>query len=346
MSFSRSDHDTPLPPPTELEAAALRWFARCQQGLSAEEETAFQDWLVADPRHAALFNELDGTWSLLGKMAESTPLIAPLPARPSRSARRWRLTAAVAAVAAAVAVAYVGWWRPAYFAGVASTPVGTIQRMQLPDGSVAFLNTDSAVKASFTPGQRRVTLERGEVHFVVAKNPARPFVVEVGGVVVQAVGTAFDVNLHARGIEVLVTEGKVRVNDAADAVAGPRANDGGTMLTAGQRLVIPRIASAVSAPAASRMLPATTVSNDEMMRALAWQQNRLEFESAPLAEIVAQFNRFNRHQLVIVDPALAQQRFGGAFKPQDHAGLVRMLRQNFGLVAEETEHTTLLRAKP
>lgn len=335
--------------------AALRWFSQCQQGLSPEEEEAFQDWLAADPRHAALFNEFDGTWNLLGKMAASTPLIAP--AATPRS--RWRSLVAPAAMVAAVAavvIAYVGWWRPAHYTGETSTPIGAIQRMQLPDGSVAFLNTNSVVSVAFSPERRHVTLVRGEVHFVVAKNPARPFVVEAGGVTVRAVGTAFDVHLQPRGVEVLVTEGRVRVDDATSGASliaqsaarepGQHSNLGAPVLTAGQRLSIPRGASSVAAIGPTSSVPAAAVSNEEMARTLAWQQNRLEFESAPLADIVAQFNRYNQHQLIVADPALAQQHFGGAFKPQDHAGLVRMLRQNFGVVAEETEHATVLRAKP
>jgi transmembrane sensor len=350
MSTPIPDHSPPLPHPTGPESAALNWFTRCQRGLTAEEETAFQDWLTADPRHAALFNEFDGTWNLLGRVAETTPLIAPAATpRP-----RWRSLVAPGAVAAAMVAAfvvYLGWWRPTHYAGETATAVGAIQRLQLPDGSVAFLNTDSAMKAAFTPAQRRVLIERGEVHFVVAKNPGRPFVAEAGGVAVRAVGTAFNIRLQPQGVDVLVTEGKVRVEDAASGrnlitpstkeEPGPLANPGPPILTAGHRLTIPRFESAATPSPPPALLPP-----DEMTRALAWQQNRLEFESAPLAEIVAQFNRFNRHQLVVADPALAQQRFGGAFKPQDHAGLVRMLRQNFGVVADETEHATVLRAKP
>ena len=74
-----SNQDIPLPPPTEIEAAALAWFSRCRQGLSAEQETEFQTWLIADPRHAALFNEFDGTWELLGRVGATEPIVVRTP---------------------------------------------------------------------------------------------------------------------------------------------------------------------------------------------------------------------------------------------------------------------------
>src|SRR3546814_19688281 len=47
--------------------------------------------------------------------------------------------------------------------------------------------------------------------FQVAKDRARPFVVEVGDVRVRAVGTAFGVKRTAGGVDVQVTEGVVEV---------------------------------------------------------------------------------------------------------------------------------------
>jgi transmembrane sensor len=70
-----------------------------------------------------------------------------------------------------------------------------------------------------------VVLERGEAHFQVAKNPARPFVVVARGVEIRAVGTAFSVGLESTRVEVLVTEGQVAVETASgicrDRVAHP-----------------------------------------------------------------------------------------------------------------------------
>lgn len=358
MSSTPSHPATPLPEPTELEATALKWFARCQSGLTAEQETAFQDWLVTDPRHAALFNELGGTWELLGRAGEPAPASAadvPSPSLPRRRPGLLRFGLPVAA-AAALALAYVGWWRPAHYTGETVTAIGALRTLSLPDGSVVTLNTDSVVAAAFTPAERRIRLERGEAHFTVAKNHERPFIVEAGGVSVRAVGTAFNVRLDAKAVEVLVTEGKVRVDDAATgkslltAPAGVPPDSlpalGHPVLSSGQKVLVVLPAPVALVDRGFREASATAVSSDEIQRALSWQERRLDFELAPLSEIVAEFNRYSRHKLVIGDPALAAKRFGGSFRPDDQAGFVRMLRENFGVTVQETETATVLRAGP
>ena len=348
------NNDTPLPAPTDMEETALAWFARCQQGLSAAQEQEFQDWLCADPRHAALFNELDGTWTLLGRVdhptAAATPIHAPTP-------RRWpvrRLVVSLLAAAAAIAVAYVSWWRPAHYRGETMTEIGAQRILRLPDGSIVSLNTNSAVVAAFTPAERRLRLERGEAHFAVAKNPDRPFIVEAAGVSVRAVGTAFNVRLADQAVEVLVTEGKVRVDDAVSGqslLAPPTDGNGVALpglgqpvLTSGQKVVVALPETVIKVEDQPMPVAVIPVSAEEMQRELAWQERRLDFELATLGEIVAEFNRYNRHKLVIGDPALAQRRYGGSFKPDDQAGFVRMLQENFGVAVEETETSTVLRS--
>lgn len=357
MSPLPLNNNTPLPLPTAMEEAALAWFARCQHGLTDDQESEFQDWLSADPRHAEFFNELDGTWARLGRLHPQTIQASPTQVLcPRRRPPTWRWLMVALSAAAALAVAYVSWWRPVHFHGEAATEIGAQRILRLPDGSIISLNTDSAVTTTFTPAERRIRLERGEAHFRVAKNPARPFIVEAGGVAVRAVGTAFNVRLAAQAVEVLVTEGKVRVDDAVSGqslLAPPTDLHGATIPGLGQPVLISGHKAVVSLPKAALPIESDlqhpkviTVSTEEIHRELAWQERRLDFELAPLGEIVEEFNRYNRHQLVISDPVLARQRFGGSFRSDDPAGFVRMLRENYGIAVEETETATVLRAGP
>jgi len=355
MPPSPLDQAPPLPPPTETEAAALGWFSRCRQGLSAEQEAEFENWLAADPRHAALFNEFDGTWELLGRVGESTPMVVPN--APSSPERRPFVQLGIA-VAAAVALVftYFSWWRPAHYSGEISTAVGAIRTLHLPDGSVVVINTDSTVVTAFTPKERRITLKHGEAHFAVAKNAERPFIVEARGIAIRAVGTAFKVHLEDKAVEVLVTEGKVRVDDAISGKSllarQPAVYSeslpplGPPVLASGHKVVVALPAPVITVESRLAEVAATKVSREEIQRELAWQDRRLDFELAALSEIVAEFNRYNRHKLVIGDADLAQKRFGGSFKSDDPAGFVRMLQESFGLVVEESEAATVLRTGP
>ncbi len=194
--------------PPDEERIATEWFFRRDAGLTAKEEQTFDDWLRADPRHAEAFGQIEATWDALDRVRDRIEAGPPrlAPRRPALSAVvGW---ASGLGLAAALAVTYLSWWRPAHFSGTASTEIGALRTMTLPDGSMIELNTDSAVSVKFTLSQRRVRLAQGEARFIVAKNPARPFVVETGGVAVRAVGTVFDVRRRPEEIDVMVTEGR------------------------------------------------------------------------------------------------------------------------------------------
>eukprot|EP01036_Dinobryon_divergens_P015726 gene15726-biopygen13930 len=143
----------------------------------------------------------------------------------------WATVTCGAAAAVALLVLAASSLRPPRH--TAETAVGAFQKFDLPDGSVAQLNTDSAIDAAFTATERRIRLVRGEVFFTVTKDPSRPFIVTSGPVAVRAVGTAFNVNLKAATVDVLVTEGVVELNRPSPAVP--------TDATAAPNAVLPRL---------------------------------------------------------------------------------------------------------
>ena len=78
-----------------------------------------------------------------------------------------------------------------------TTAVGEQREMQLPDGSMIALNTDSQLEVTYGENYRDVRLLKGEALFEVTRDPARPFIVDAGIRRVEAVGTAFVVHLGA-----------------------------------------------------------------------------------------------------------------------------------------------------
>ncbi|MEN9813374.1 MAG: hypothetical protein RL479_2060 [Verrucomicrobiota bacterium] len=353
MSFPpRQRREPPDDPRVEREAA--EWVALRYQGLSPAQAAAFERWLRADSRHAAVFHELEEVWRGLDRVrlpAEDRlgppdpDLLAP------RRPRFFRVGPLLAA-AAALAVAWLGWsaWTPAKagngrnevaagalaYSGMVATEVGHLDKLALPDGSIVRINTDSRVEVAYSAGERRVRLVRGEAYFTVAKDATRPFVVDAAGVAVRAVGTAFNVRLRPAGVDVLVTEGTVRVSDPVRAAGGvspapPVAAPGLPLLQAGERLVIPvgegRAEPVV--PVAPVVVPAA-----EMARALAWQDQRIDVVAVPLAELVAEFNRYNSQKLVVADAALGERRFGGSFRVDAPETFARLLETRFGLRVE------------
>ncbi len=181
------------------------------------------------------------------------------------------------------------------------------------------LNSDAEIVVEFSELVRSVRLVRGEAHFQVAHEPDRPFLVSAGSVAVKAVGTAFTVRFDPQVVEVLVTEGRVVVDDKIE----PRHNALET-IGAGNRVVVPTGESG----AAMRVME---LSGDELSERLAWREVRLEFSGTALGEAVASFNERNRTQVSIADPSLAKLKISGIFRADNLDGFIRLMEDTLEL---------------
>jgi transmembrane sensor len=336
----------------DIEASASAWLARCDRGLTSAEQDAFFEWLRADVRHGAMIAHLKSAWGALDALADWRPahsarpnpdLLATQLHRRNGRARlaRFRIVGRALAAVAAVGVGVFIWQSASR---ETSEPIGSLrvipppERLMLEDGSVVELNLGGKIETDFSAETRRVRLVRGEAHFTVAKNPARPFVVEANGVAVRAIGTAFNVRHGSEVVEVLVTEGRVQVERpiARIVISSPVLSQSApTALVAGERALVD-----TSGPAAQPVV--AVVSPAEIARALAWQGVRLEFAELPLAEVVTEFNLRNRRQLIVGDAATGRLRVAGSFRADHVDAFVRLLEASFGVTAFRREDGTVV----
>jgi transmembrane sensor len=212
---------------------------------------------------------------------------------------------------------------------VFETDLGGFQRIALQDGSIALLNTNSELRVRLTKERRQIELDRGEALFKVAHDTARPFDVRAGDTVVRAVGTQFAVRLRdERQVDVLVKDGRVALNPPDDSLnsqlARPIPMPQPSILTAGEAVRV-----------GAHKLHAEKIDEEDINRKLAWTQGRLWFDRVALAEAVAEINRYNRRQLIIDDPRIAELHIGGTFDATDVDSFVAALGP-FGI--ETVEH--------
>jgi transmembrane sensor len=59
------------------EAAAARWLARRESGMSESDAAAFTRWLGADPIHAEQWRRAEALWTALGDALADRPVSAP-----------------------------------------------------------------------------------------------------------------------------------------------------------------------------------------------------------------------------------------------------------------------------
>lgn len=322
--------------------AAAEWLSRRDRGFTPAEQDAFFVWLAASPRHGEWLARHQRTWRELNSLAEWRPENSAEPnpdllARPARSHRVSKWLIGSLSLAAALALIWAAN-RPspppatAPVAAISITPTPThgprvvplvplqlvandYTRRVLSDGSVVEMNKGAAIELGYNADVRRVRLVRGEASFTVAKNPNRPFIVRAGGIDVRAVGTVFNVRLDARTVEVLVTEGKVEIDDAAR--GGSLLSDETPLLQAGQKVVVE------TAPIAP--VTAADIAPDEVERRLAWKPAMLEFDQLPLGMVVAEFNQHSPTKIEFADASLVRVSVVASFRAENLEGFVRLL---------------------
>jgi transmembrane sensor len=269
---------------------------------------------------------------------------------------------AAAAVAFAVVIGGAVWWQ-AHRYPLYSTDIGERRSITLSDGSTVDLNARSQLRVEFSETERRVDLLDGQALFQVAKDKQRPFIVHSRDATVRAVGTQFDVYRKDSGTTITVLEGRVAVystahsdqpptaseptpseSNAASQHQPPRASmkDSFSSRSSGSNAHIDSAVSnsGLSDPSGSGAIfldagEQVTVMPDaagtpmpqhaDVLATTAWMQRKLIFDGSKLSEVVSEFNRYNRRQLVIEDPKLANFQISGVYSSTDPTSLMRFL---------------------
>jgi transmembrane sensor len=345
-----------------IQEEAAEWVVKLDnQDLSAEERAAFIAWIKESLRHKLEFIELAKVWGnmdLLAQLAEEVPAHT-VSAQPSPAGytfkRRYISYASAAVIALFCFLAVIQ--TPLYESSEKhlmnpeqryTTAVGEIRDIQLADGSTMTLNTNSQVSINFRTAERGIYLHQGEANFVVAKEAQRPFIVYVAEGSVTAVGTVFNVKLTDDIADVIVSEGKVKVeattdSDTAKSLVGtikkhlqpnkPVATQ--IAVSAGQKIrIAQKSISAVDA------IPVTV-----MERELSWQTGMLLFADTPLQEVIREISRYTNTKIVIQDTDLASLPVAGYFKAGETAAMLEVLQISFDIKVTELANNYIVLSK-
>lgn len=297
-------------------AEAAEWIARLHADYrTPEDEAAFRRWLEADPENRARFEQVSELWDAVGGVRDRVTR-TPLPA-PSVS-RRGVLTLAGAALVS-TAGAGLFTWNSAQ-ATVLATRRGERRSVTLPDRSTLMLDTDTEVAFRMGADQRALTLRRGRIHCGIASDP-RPFRLEAGAVRLEALRGNYDVRNEGSAIGIVAEDGGARLSARAGAASIP------ARLNPGERLRIGPDGAALDRP--------------ELLEVRAWQQGRAIFRNDPLADAVAEMNRYSDQQLEL-EPSAAGLRIGGVFRYGDNAAFARTLCDLLPLTARIEESRIVL----
>lgn len=284
---------------------AAEYFAGRVRATTAQDAER-EAWLRADPRHAQAYDEMQRLWQRTGHLGAHDNLLA-LKAADLAALRRsqswFRPTRMLAMAATLVMVlgggAYLFLQLQAPSPPVSyATVLGERRTETLPDGTEIVLNTASQLQVRYSRRLREVELQQGEAQFEVAHDAARPFVVRIGYDTVTALGTRFQVRRNAEDITVILLQGEV-------AVENPQ----------GRWLLQPNQKAELSS---GGTIAVRTV---DPAQATGWLDGWLRFRGVPLAEVVAEANRYSARKLRLGDPSLAGLEMSGSFHAGDNASI-------------------------
>lgn len=323
----------------QIERTAAAWLARRDgEAWNGDDEARLQAWLAAETAHRVAFLRLAAAWDesarlkalAAGRAGDAPPPRAYAGDTTGGSAARRRPAPtrggrlAAAAMLAVVALGALGLhaWRVREVAHPVdyATAVGRLDSIRLSDGSEATLSSDSRIAVTMATAERRIDLLGGEAFFEVAKDHARPFVVDADGRRAIAVGTRFSVRRQGDALRVVVTEGVVRLESPA--------RPGRT----GAEPVLLPAGSIAEATRDGISVHRGTLAAAE--RALEWRGGRLYFDDTPLSVAAEEFNRYNGRKLVMGDADVAALRIGGNFRWSNPDAFARLLQDGFGVRVE------------
>lgn len=228
----------------------------------------------------------------------------------------WRRMAA--AVAVVVLLVVTGWniavlQRPetptTFFAEV---PAGNKVQLTLPDKSTVKLNSESTLSYSYQAGKRMVKLD-GEAFFNVSKDKNHPFVVQVGSLNIEVLGTSFNVCSYSEYevIEASLLTGTICLYDTDNHAAT-------LILKPSQKAVYSKSDRTI------RFL------NTDNVQEIAWVKNNLVFSSEKLSTVFGKIERWYGVKIRLLCPEIANDRISGSFRNEQLPYVMEALRIQYG----------------
>ncbi len=334
----------------ERQDQASLWIERLSEDLSSEELTELKIWLAEDGANRLLLEKMARLWDKMDSLSRLSVLVPQHVSEPQqRHVKLFPKAAALAAVVLGLSmVLFSNFWRDSNNSSqivhrpaeiIYETEVGEHKTYTLEDGSKITLNTNSRVGVRFTRYQRLLHLESGEVHVEVSKDPDRPLNAMAGDHVIQAIGTAFNLEIKPdRKIELLVTEGSVRIGEKQD-LTRVGLKDADVVMPLAARVVVAGHELIISDDSEV----AHSISGVDIQAKLSWRDGNLIFRGESLAVAAQEVERYTGVKIVFVNEDLKEARVSGFFRAGDVDGMLSALKENFNIdYQRETETRVLL----
>ena len=173
---------------------------------------------------------------------------------------------------------------------LAEVPAGDKVQLTLPDKSSVKLNSESSLSYAYVNGKRVARL-KGEGYFQVSKDRKHPFVVQVGNLNIEVLGTCFNVYSYEENdfVETSLIEGSVRLYDS-------KSPSESFILKPSQKAIYSKNNGKIS------------FHNTDNVKETAWTQNHLVFESEKLGSVFQKIERWYGVHIQLICTEMADEQ--------------------------------------
>ena len=203
-----------------------------------------------------------------------------------------------------------------------STSRGKQYQINLPDGTIVWLNAESSLSypISFAADQRVVEL-KGEAFFKVAKNKKQPFIVNSNGQEVKVYGTQFNVSAYANDEKIITTllEGSVGVRNK---------------MGKSSVMLIPGDQSSFSLN--DKEIPVSHLEPGDLENAIAWKNGYFRFVDQDILTISKKLSRWYDVDFIFKGKPTNEEFNGSISRSKNLAQVLEML-QNTGEIQFEVQ---------
>ncbi len=310
-----------------LRSEAQTWLLLLLSGqVSAADAEAFRLWCGRDPAHRQAFAEVRLLWENLGPAVravaareQAAPARTPhrLPETSRAAPRSMSRRAFLGGTAIAASTACLMLLRPPWrlWPGLSEldadfrTGTGEQRQLEIVPGVVVEMNTQTSI--NLRPGRDGspgMELMSGEAQVLNLAPQAKPFsIYAAGGCVVTGADSQCNVRCTGAQVQVICLRGSTELKYLSQSKA-----------------IAP--AQQVSYGAQGIGAPATV--DPEV--ALAWRRRVLIFDDQPLAEVVAEINRYRPGKIILMDDALAARKVHARFSLNQLADVAALIHNAYG----------------
>lgn len=358
-----------LPVDSKITEEAAKWLVRLQEDASPRTHGAFSAWARQSPLHIREFLMVRAVWEdmdclhhapvdttrldgdpddapsnvipfqrLAGPLATDDRLPTAMHPKPT-TAQPSRYGGIFAAGLAAIATLLLA--SDAEIGGASRTKrveyvtdIGERRTLGLESGTEVDMNTDSHLIVEPNPAAPRIRLVRGEAVFRFPSGSKDELRMPGSEATVSGENAEIAIREHLDRVTVMVIAGEIRLTDSNHARSTLDTHLRSWRVGAAHEATVWRTRG--GAQIFVRAIPASVI-----LQRISWRNGILIFRGESLAEVAAEFNRYNKIKIVVADESLSRARIGGSFKAYDADAFVEAVSSVLPVRAERISATPL-----